>query len=136
MSKTTTFLTFVGEQCGKAEEAIIFYTSLFKDSGIKSIERYKNDKYGEKDGLIKLAVFVIAGQKYMVSESILEHKFSFTPAISIFVQSDTIKEQKILFDKLSEEGKVMLPLENSDFGNKSGWVNDKYGVSWQLNLIK
>lgn len=132
--KTTTFFTFVGDQFGKAEEAITFYTSLFDNSEIKQIERYQDDQYGEKDGFVKHAIFTIAGQEYMASESSLDHKFTFTPAISIFVTCETKEEQEMLFETLSEGGEIMLPLDNYGFSERFGWVGDRYGVSWQLNL--
>lgn len=125
---------FVGEQCGKAEEAINFYVSLFDNSKVKNIERWKTDEPGGKEGLIKHAIFSLAGQEYMASENTLEHQFTFTPAISIFVQCKDEKELNKLFSVLSEGGKVMMPLDNYGFSKKFGWVGDKYGVSWQLNL--
>ena len=136
MNKTTTFLMFVGQQFGRAEEAMKFYTSLFKNSEIKSIERWGKDEPGGKEGLVKRATFTIDGQEYFVSENSMEHNFTFTPAISIFVECDTEAEQATLFTKLSEEGAVMMPLDNYGFSKKFGWLADKYGVSWQLNLAK
>ena len=136
MQKTTTFLMFVGEQCGKAEEAIRFYTSLFRNSEIKSIERWGKDEAGGKEGLIKKATFAIDGQEYIVSENTMNHAFTFTPAISIFAECDTEDELTTLFQKLSDKGVVMMPLDNYGFSKKFGWTADKYGVSWQLNLAK
>ena len=136
MQKTTTFLMFVGEQCGKAEEAMRLYTSLFKNSEIKNIERWGKDEPGGKKGLIKKATFAIDGQEYIVSENTMNHAFTFTPAISIFVVCDTEDEITTLFQKLSDKGEVMMPLGNYGFGKKFGWTADKYGVSWQLNLTK
>ena len=103
MQKTTTFIMFVGEQCGKAEEAMRFYTTLFKNSVIKSIERWGKDKPGGKEGLIKKATFAIDGQEYIVSEDTMNHAFTFTPAISIFVECDTEDEITTLFQKLSDK---------------------------------
>ena len=127
---------FVGKQCGKAEEAMQFYTSLFKNSEIKSIERWGKDEPGGKEGLIKKATFAIDGQEYIVSENTMNHAFTFTPAISIFVECDTEDEIAALFQKLSDKGRIMMPLDNYGFSKKFGWTADKYGVSWQLNLAK
>ncbi|MGH7218097.1 MAG: VOC family protein [Candidatus Microsaccharimonas sp.] len=134
MQKTTTFLMFVGDQCGKAEEAINYYVSLFPDSEVKSVEKWKQDEPGGEEGLVKQASFVLAGQEYMASENRMDHKFSFTPAISIYVNCDDEEELSQLFEKLSEDGQVMMPLDNYGFSKKFGWTADKYGVSWQLNL--
>ena len=136
MQKTTTFLMFVGEQCGKAKEAMRFYSSLFKNSEIKSIERWGKNEPGGKEGLIKKATFAIDGQEYIVSENTMNHAFTFTPAISILVECDTEDEITTLFQKLSDKGAVMMPLDNYGFSKKFGWTADKYGVSWQLNLAK
>jgi predicted 3-demethylubiquinone-9 3-methyltransferase (glyoxalase superfamily) len=134
MQKTTTFFMFVGEQCGKAEEAIRFYTSLFNNSDIKNIDYWKADEPSGKEGLVKHALFTIDGVEYMASENTAEHKFTFTPSISIYVNCEDESEIESLFQKLSEGGSVMMPLDNYGFSKKFGWVSDKYGISWQLNL--
>ncbi len=125
---------FVGERCGKAEEAINFYVSLFPNSEVKNIEKWKQGEPGGEEGLVKQASFVLAGQEYMASENRMDHKFSFTPAISIYVNCDNEEELNQLFEKLSEGGQVMMPLDNYGFSKKFGWTADKYGVSWQINL--
>lgn len=135
MQKTTTFLMFVGEQCGKAEEAIRLYTSLFKDSEIKSISYWKADELGGKEGLVKQATFTLNGLEYMASENLGGHDFTFTPSMSIFVNCENEEELDTLFKKLSENGKIMMPPDNYGFSKKFGWTSDRYGVSWQLNLI-
>ncbi len=134
MQKTATFLMFVGEQCGKAEEAMKFYTSLFKNSGIKHIDYWKVNEPGGKDGLVKHAIFMLNGLEYMMSENTFEHKFTFTPSMSIYVSCDDENEVDSLFKKLSEGGSVMMPPDNYGFSKKFGWLADRYGVSWQLNL--
>ena len=138
--KTTTFLTFVGDQCGKAQEAMDFYTSLFPNSEIKSTSQYAAGEPGGAPGLIKYAIFTLNGVDYMISENNYKHAWSFTPGVSIFVECSSDTEVQSLFDTLSSNGgQVMVPLDNygSDeygFGKKFGWCADKYGISWQLNL--
>ena len=134
MQKTSLFLMFVGEQCGKAEEAIKFYTLLFKNSEIKHIDYWKKGEPGGKEGLIKHATFTLDGLEYMASENTLEHNFTFTPSMSIYVNCNDESELDSLFQKLSDGGGVMMPLDNYGFSQKFGWVADKYSVSWQLNL--
>lgn len=141
MQKTTTFLTFVGDQCGKAEEAINFYTSIFPNSEIKSLKKYQKGESGGTPELIKHGVFTIDGAEYMVAESNFDHAFSFTPAISIFVECDSEDEMNALFDKLSAEGKIYVPIDdygsgNYGFGKKFCWCEDEYGISWQFSLLK
>lgn len=134
MQKTITSLMFVGDQCGKAEKAINFYTSLFKNSEVKNIQYYKTGEQGGKDGYVKHATFSLAGQEYMASDSTLEHKFSFTPSISIFVNCENEEEIDTLFKKLLEGGSAFMPLGNYGFSKKFAWLQDRYGVSWQMSL--
>ncbi len=134
MQKTATFLMFVGKQYGKAEEAINFYTSLFKNSRIINIVRYGAGQ-GELEGAVQHAVFSLDGQEYMAMESNGGHLFTFTPAISIFVRCETEEEIDGLYEKLSQGGSVLMELNTYPFSKKFGWVQDRYGVSWQLDLV-
>ena len=139
--KITTFLTFVGDQCGKAEEAINFYTTIFLNSEIKSLVKYAKGEEGGTPELIKHGVFTLNGTAYMISESNYNHKWSFTPGVSLFVSCNSENEIQTLFEELSSNGgQIMVPLDNYagtgdyGFGIKYGWCEDKYGISWQLNL--
>ncbi len=139
--KTTAFLTFVGDQYGKAEEAINFYTSIFPNSQIKSLTKYREGEAGGTPELIKHAVFTLNDLEYMVSESNYNHAWSFTPAVSLFIIDKSDEMIQTLFEKLSSNGgQVMVPLDNYNgegdygFGKKFGWCEDKYGVSWQFVL--
>jgi len=141
--KATTFLTFVGDQCGKAEEAINFYISIFPNSEIISTTRYSEGEAGGTSELIKYGVFTLNGTEYMVSENSYNHAWSFSPAVSLFVTCSSENEIQTLFDELSSDGgQIMIPLDNYHgsgnygFGKKFGWCEDKYGISWQLNLIE
>jgi predicted 3-demethylubiquinone-9 3-methyltransferase (glyoxalase superfamily) len=129
MLKITTFLMFEG----KAEEAMNFYISLFADSAIKSISRYGENE-GGPTGTVHHAVFSINGQEFMCIDSPVKHGFSFTPAMSLFVGVSTESELDKLYAALSEGGQILMPLAAYPFSKKYGWVNDKYGVSWQLTL--
>ena len=133
MQKITPFLMFVGKQHGKAEEAIHFYISLFRNSKVVSIERY-GPAEGETPGTVKHALFTLNGQDFMAIESGRDHPFTFTPAMSLFVQCETEDEIDRLFRELSTGGKVLMELGTYPFSKKFGWTDDKYGVSWQLNL--
>ena len=137
----TTFLTFVGDQCGRAEEAISFYTSIFPDSEIKSVVKYSEGEAGGTPELIKYGVFTLNGTDYMVSESNYNHAWSFTPGVSLFISDSSDDVIQTLFEKLSSNGgQVMVPLDDYKgegdygFGKKFGWCQDKYGISWQFVL--
>jgi len=138
----TTFLTFVGDQCGKAKEAINFYTSIFPNSEIKKILKYSEGEAGGTPDLIKIGTFTMNGVEYRISENNYNHAWSMTPGISLFIDCDSENEIDTLFESLSANGgKIMIPLDNYstdnyDLGKKFGWCEDKYGISWQLNLPK
>jgi predicted 3-demethylubiquinone-9 3-methyltransferase (glyoxalase superfamily) len=134
MQKTRTRLTFVGDKAGKAEEAMQFYTSLFKNSSMRVLERWGAASAPDKEGTIKNATFTLDGLEYMAMDSAHEHAFTFTPAMSIFVECESEDELETFYKALSEGGVALMPLDNYGFSKKFGWVNDRYGVSWQLNL--
>ena len=129
MNNITIFLMFEG----KAEEAMNFYTSLFTDSAIKSISRYGENEGGPA-GTVRHAVFALNGLEFMCIDSFVKHGFTFTPAMSLFVRLDAESELDKLYAALSEGGQILMPLDAYPFSKKYGWVNDKYGVSWQLTL--
>lgn len=129
MQKTTPFLMFHGE----AEKAIQFYIALFPNSRIVSINHYSDHEAGLAGKVIH-ATFSLDGQEYMAIDSRVEHGFTFTPAISIYVNCDSVGEIQYLFKQLSAGGEVLMSLDRYPFSQMFGWVNDRFGVSWQLNL--
>ncbi len=131
--KTTLGLLFVGEQHGKAEEAIGFYTSIFPNSQMLELTRYVPDS-GELEGNVMRAVFTLDGQPYQATDGGRAHAFGFTPALSLCVRCDSEAEIEQLFQQISEGGAVLMPLERYPFAAKFAWVQDRYGVSWQLTF--
>ena len=127
--KITTFLMFEGG----AEEAMNFNLSLFDDAEVVAITRYGAEGPGP-EGSVMHATFALAGQQIMCSDSFVHHQFSFTPSVSLFVDCADEAELERLYTALSEKGAVLMPLGEYGFSRKFGWVNDRYGVSWQLNL--
>ena len=134
MQKTSTFLMFTGEQCGKAREAVELYTSTFPNSAVKDIEYFKAGEPGGNEGDVKQVIFTLAGQEYRAMDSAMGHQFTFTPSMSIFVKCETEEEIDRLFAVLSQDGAVMMPLDDYAFSKKFAWIADRFGVSWQLNL--
>jgi predicted 3-demethylubiquinone-9 3-methyltransferase (glyoxalase superfamily) len=114
---------------GKAEEAMNFYTSVFDQSEINSV-------FHHEDGTVSHATFTLKGQTFMAIDNSNKQDHPFTPAMSLFVTCDTEEEINRVFEQLSQGGKVLMPLAAYPFSEKFGWVEDKYGVSWQLNLAK
>ncbi|WP_424769442.1 VOC family protein [Paenibacillus sp. sgz302251] len=132
MEKVIPFLMF---QDGKAEEAMNYYTALIEDSQVTSIVRYGANEAGD-EGTVMQATFTLKGQEFMCIDSNVKHQFSFTPSFSIFVTCNTEEELDNLYQKLNEGGQVLMPLNDYGFSKKFGWLNDRFGVSWQLNLPK
>ena len=125
----TPFLMFVGQ----AEEAMKFYESVFDDFEAVSCKKYGAGEKG-KEGTVYLAEFKLAGQHVKCVDSPAVHDFTFTPSFSFFVECENEKQLDKRYKQLSEGGKVLMTINNYGFSKKFGWVSDKFGVSWQLNL--
>ncbi len=123
-------LTF---QDGKAENAMNFYLKIFDNSKIISVKRWKKNAPTE-EGKIMQATFELDGNLFMCSDSPPIHNWNFTPAVANYIECENERELKFLFTKLSENGKIMMPLNNYGFSQKFGFIQDQFGVSWQLNL--
>ena len=130
MGKVTPFLMF---EDGKAEEVMNYYVSIVDDSEITSIVRYGANESGD-EGTVMKATFSLKGQEFMCIDSNVKHQFTFTPSFSIFVTCDSEEEINNVYEKLIEGGKALMPIGDYGFSEKFGWLNDRYGVSWQLNL--
>jgi predicted 3-demethylubiquinone-9 3-methyltransferase (glyoxalase superfamily) len=127
--KITPFLMFEG----RAEEAMTFYASLFSDAEVVSLTRYGPEGPGA-EGSVMHAIFALAGQRFMCIDSAQQHAFGFTPAVSLYVDCADEAELERLHAALSADGAELMPLGNYGFSTRFGWVNDRFGVSWQLNL--
>lgn len=126
----TSFLTF---QNNDAEEAMNFYISLFDNSMVIDIQRYGKDGPA-KEGTIMMARFELNGSQFACSDSYIKHAWDFTPGVSNWVDCKSEEEIKDLLSKLSEGGTVLMPLGNYGFSSQFAFVEDRFGVSWQLNL--
>ena len=115
MQKITPFLWFDG----KAEEAMRFYVSIFKNSKVGSITRYGDAGPGPK-GTVMVVTFQLDGQEFIALNG--GPQFTFSPAISLVVNCDTQGEVDAFWEKLSGGGEKL----------QCGWLKDKYGLSWQI----
>jgi len=115
MQKITPFWWFND----KAEEAATFYTSIFKNSKIVNVSRYGEAGPGPK-GTVMVVKFQLEGQEFLALNG--GPQFTFTPAVSFVVNCKTQREVDEFWEKLSEGGKT----------NQCGWLQDKYGLSWQI----
>jgi predicted 3-demethylubiquinone-9 3-methyltransferase (glyoxalase superfamily) len=115
------FLMFTGKQAGKAETAIKFYTSVFKNSAIENIARYAKNE-NDVEGTIKHARFNLATDVFMAMDSSMPHAFNFNEGISFVVTCETQKEIDYYWNLFTAEGEE----------SQCGWLKDKFGVSWQI----
>ena len=113
--KITPFLWFDGN----AEEAVNFYTSIFKDGRIVSLQRYP-DEFEDMRGKVLTAVFELNGQELMAIDG--GPQFKFNEAISLYVDCESQEDVDNYWNKLAEGGEILM----------CGWLKDKYGVTWQI----
>lgn len=140
--KLTTFLAF---ESG-AEEAVTFYTTVFEDSEVLHTIRARADEPGWEEGTLQHAVFSLCGQQFMCinippagargHDHAPWDTYSFSPAMATYVQCSSDSEFDRLFAALSEKGEVVMPVGTYGFSAKFAWVNDRFGVSWRLNLSR
>ena len=120
--RITPTLMFVGTQCGKAEEAMDFYATIFNKSKTDGIVRYGEGELPDKPGTVKHASFTLEGQKFAAMDSAYAHAFTFNEAISFMVHCETQEEIDHYWGNLSADPAA----------EQCGWLKDKYGLSWQI----
>ncbi len=127
--KLMPFLMFVGKVCGKAEEAIDFYTSLFKnapgstgETSATILARYGKGADPDQEGTLQQSYFSLGGQEFGAMDSAWAHPFAFNDAISFLVPCDSQEEIDYFWGKLSADPGA----------EQCGWLKDRYGVSWQI----
>lgn len=129
------FLMFCGEQHGKAEEAITWYCTIFESSRVVAIDRYGPGE-SEPEGTVRVATFEVGTHRMMAIDSAAPHAFTFTPAISLWVECSSRDEIERVAKVLSADGMILMPLDDYGFSEQYCWVRDRYGVTWQLNLAR
>ncbi len=117
---------------GAADEAIELYASVFQEFTVQRKELHDS---GDMKGKVRLAHVKFANQDLIIFDSPPVHNFTFTPAMSLFVEFNEPDELKKAFEALSEGGEVAMPLDDYGFSPLFGWLQDRYGVSWQLSLM-
>lgn len=116
-----------------AEEAVSFYTSVFQNSKTGLVSHYNKafeEVSGKPAGSVSTIDFTLNGQEFTALNG--GPMFKFTPAVSMFVQVNTVEEGDAIWSKLSEGGFTMMPFQEYPFSKKYGWCNDKFGMSWQV----
>ncbi|MFL7837787.1 MAG: VOC family protein [Candidatus Promineifilaceae bacterium] len=113
---------FVGDVCGRAEEATDYYLSVFKNSRRGALQRYPAGVEPDQEGTIMFTDFQLEGQWFVAMDSAHEHNFAFNEAISLMVKCEDQTEIDYYWDKLSAVPEA----------EQCGWVKDQFGVSWQI----
>ena len=121
-------IMFVGQNAGKAEEAINYYQGIFHDSKIDMISRYGENPGPDSPENINYSEFTLENVKFTAMDSAIDHKFQLNEAISLLVNCNDQAEVDYYWDKLSEGG--------DPNAQQCGWLKDKYGVSWQINPVQ
>ena len=114
----------------KAQNVLELYESIFPDFSLIS-KTYHANPY---ENLIMMAEFSIRGQEILISDSFISHDWDITPGISFFLELDSEEELTNFGNSLSKGGKVHMPAGNYGFSKQFTWVEDAFGVNWQLNL--
>ena len=113
-----------------AQDVLNFYETVFPDFSLLSLKHHA-EPHNE---LVMLATFSIGNQEIMISDSFVSHEWNITPGISFFMDTDSEQQLQSLADKLSFGGKVHMPAGNYGFSTLFAWVEDQFGINWQLNL--
>jgi predicted 3-demethylubiquinone-9 3-methyltransferase (glyoxalase superfamily) len=121
-AKITPSLLFVGDNVGRAEEAINFYTSVFHNSSIDFMLKYEAGEEPDKAGTVKHAGFTLEGKHFAAMDSAHKHEFAFNEAISFVVNCENQDEIDYYWEKLSAVPE----------SEQCGWLKDRYGLSWQI----
>ncbi|MBK6867977.1 MAG: VOC family protein [Burkholderiales bacterium] len=128
MTTATPFLMFQGQ----AQPAIDFYCASLPDARVLDMKRHPTPT--PNGGTVMLARVAICGREFLFSDSPPVHAFTFTPSSSIFIDCDSADQLDRLFAALSDGGQVLMPVGDYGFSRRFGWLQDRFGVSWQLNL--
>jgi len=122
LQKITPTLMFVGDQCGRAEEAVRYYASIFENAEVGKMDRYGPGEEPDREGTIRYAGFSLEGMLFAAMDSAYDHRFTFNEAVSFVVSCASQQEIDYFWNNLS-----FVPE-----AEQCGWLKDKFGVSWQI----
>ena len=129
----STAIMFVGDQCGRTNEAVAYYAAHVPGVSVNKLVVI-DDASDPRVGDVRRAEFTIGDARFIAFDSALPHAFSLTPAISIWLDLDNDDQIQTVFETLADGGATHMPLGDYGFSRRFGWVDDRFGVSWQLNL--
>ena len=125
MSNVSTFVMFQGD----AQQAIDLYSELFPGFRVQQLQHYDDESRR-----VRHATIDFDRHNLVFTDSPVSHDFSFTPAVSLHVNFATDAELERVFARLAEGGEVLMPIDDYGFSARFGWLNDRFGLSWQLNV--
>jgi predicted 3-demethylubiquinone-9 3-methyltransferase (glyoxalase superfamily) len=128
MSKVSTFVMFQGQ----AQQAIDLYSELFAGFKVQQLQHYDESDDGPRR--VRHATIDFERHNLVFTDSPVSHDFGFTPAVSLFINFATDAELERVFTRLAEGGEVLMPIDDYGFSARFGWLNDRFGLSWQLNV--
>ncbi|MEO8162527.1 MAG: VOC family protein [Ilumatobacteraceae bacterium] len=111
----------------EAKDAAAFYSSLYENSRVKNITTITDTPSGDCD----IVNFILAGQEFMAISA--GPYFKLSPSISLFVVFESEEEIEVVWNELIDGGKALMPYDTYPWAHKYGWLEDKYGLSWQLS---
>ncbi|MFC3418758.1 VOC family protein [Salinicoccus hispanicus] len=129
MKSMNPFLTFEG----RAEEALDYYAETFRDAEVLLLQKYDAAAPG-LEGKVAQGAIRIHDQLIRVMDSQVPHEFTFTPSMSFFIECETSQEMELYYRKLKNKGAIHMPLDDYGFSRQFAWIQDQFGVTWQLNL--
>jgi predicted 3-demethylubiquinone-9 3-methyltransferase (glyoxalase superfamily) len=119
-------------QNGQAKQALERYDEICDDFALDRLDLYHGDDDGPA-GQVKIADSSLLGRRFVCIDSGIQHEWDMTPGIP-FIECDDDAEMERLFAALAEDGTIHTPLGAYGFGRRFGWVEDRFGVSWLLNI--
>jgi predicted 3-demethylubiquinone-9 3-methyltransferase (glyoxalase superfamily) len=129
----STALMFVGDQCGRAREALDQYVRVIPGAAVESLTLVDE---GEQAGQVLRSVLSIGTAQLIVFDSAGPHQFTFTPAISVWLECDDADQFEAMAEGLVDGGLYLMPADDYGFSARFAWVQDRFGVSWQLNVAR